>query len=501
VVAALSALLQLLVHPVLGLADNGDYKRVLTSLHLKAVVPTGQSSSFRYIWLDYQPGGPPKQNGYASTELVIAHAARGISNLLGMGPGMDLRVMGACQSVLLGLAVWLIVRALPGPLALRGLTAALLVLTVTDTRFVVYLDSFFTEPASMLSLLFLVAAVLHAWRRPRLTPLGLLAVAVPAGCLLLSKTQDAPLVAVIALLVVSRRCDWRVLSGRVGGRVLPVFVALVLVVLAGGYLRQQPEGLSRVNTYNAVFVELLGHSPTPEADLRELGLDPELARYKGLAVEVHGNALKDPRFAGFFTKVGHGKIAVFYLHHPGRALALAHRGATASMELKPRGISPPLGNQTAASGAKPYSSSCKLCVYSTISEGWRAASAFLVPALWLAALVLIPALSLRRRSRSRVEAPDLPRGSDDGVAAVLFLLVGTGLLSMAVALLGEGEFEIVKHLFLSSVSDGVLAVFAVHTVGLLLVDRLSRRSAPNPEATTPAGEQDEALVPNAGMAS
>src|SRR4051812_38947821 len=72
-VAVLSSLVQLMVHPVLGLADNGDYKRVLSGLHLVAVVPPGQSSSFRYIWLDYLPGGPPHQNGYASSELVLAH--------------------------------------------------------------------------------------------------------------------------------------------------------------------------------------------------------------------------------------------------------------------------------------------------------------------------------------------------------------------------------------------------------------------------------------------
>lgn len=487
--AALSSILQLILHPVLGLADNGDYKRVLTGLHLAAVVPAGQSSSFRYIWLDYQPGGPPQQNGYASSELALAHVIHRGNDFLGLGPGMDLRAMGVAQSILLGVAVWLIVRALPGPRALRVVTAALLVLVLTDTRFVVYFDSFFTEPASMLALLFLVAAVLHTWRKPTSTPVDLILIALPAAALLLSKSQNAPLVIVVVVLLVARRCDWRRLSGRIGGRVLPALVALGLLALAGNYLRAQPEGLTQDNTYNAVFVELLGHTSNPAADLRALGLDPGLARYAKRPIYARGNATQDPRFNGFFTKVGHRKLAEFYLEHPAAAAALAHRGATASMELKPRGVSPPLGNQTKSSGARPYSSSCKLCVYSTISWRLRGGSAILVPALWLAALALAVALAasaLRGRPVRRLQE----RGFA-ALAAVLAMLLASAVLSMAIALLGEGEYEIVKHLYLTSVSNALLVVLVVHAIGLLLVARRERK---RPIVSSDAEEPDGRLV-------
>src|SRR3569833_1642453 len=58
IAAFLTATLQLLLHPVLGLADNGDYKRILVYLHLSADVPPGLSSSCSYIWLRGGPGGP-----------------------------------------------------------------------------------------------------------------------------------------------------------------------------------------------------------------------------------------------------------------------------------------------------------------------------------------------------------------------------------------------------------------------------------------------------------
>src|SRR3954463_6764185 len=72
--ASLSSLLQILTSPVLGLADNGDYKRVLNRLDLVAVRPPGQSH-FQFLVLDYVSGPAPEQS-YTSTELFFVRAVR-----------------------------------------------------------------------------------------------------------------------------------------------------------------------------------------------------------------------------------------------------------------------------------------------------------------------------------------------------------------------------------------------------------------------------------------
>ena len=239
--AALSSLLQLLVSPVLGLADNGDYKRILQPLGLAAVVPPGQPPNFQYLWLHYAPA---RQIGgsYRATEFELVHVVRRISVMLGFGPNFDVRLVGIAHSLLLGVAVWLIVRALPGSLALRALTALLLVISITDTRFTVYLNSFYTEPASLLALLFLIAALLHAWRRPTLTPAVLIAFTVAAAALVVSKSQNAVLAAPIVVVLLVRRVEWRRLhlTGRWRGRVPGAVCALLLVALSAFYLHDQP---------------------------------------------------------------------------------------------------------------------------------------------------------------------------------------------------------------------------------------------------------------------
>jgi peptidoglycan/LPS O-acetylase OafA/YrhL len=108
---------------------------------------------------------------------------------------------------------------------------------------------------------------------------------------------------------------------------------------------------------------------------------------------------------------------------------------------------------------------CKLCLYSTVSQRLRGLSGVLLPALWLGALVA--AIALRRRGPAERALP-----------AALALLSVLAAMSMAVALVGEGEFEIVKHLYLTSLANALLAVLAVHATGLLSVGRRSRPSVP-----------------------
>ena len=211
----------------------------------------------------------------------------------------------------------------------------------------------------------------------------------------------------------------------------------------------------------------------PARDLKDLGLSTELARYAGRPIYVPRNATHDPHFAGFFSHITERRLATFYLTHPGRTLALFHRGATASMDLRPYGVSPPLGNETVDAAAAPQYAACKLCVYSSVSQALRPASAVLVPALWAAALVTGWALALgRRREETRA------------IGLSLLLVLAFAVMSMAVALLGEGEFEIVKHLYLTSACDALLAAFTVHGVALLVQGRRLTRAA-EPAAAVP----------------
>lgn len=448
---------QLLVAPVVGMADNGDYLRVLRHVGIDVVprlASPDAATRTGYVSLAWHHApNIPSTDGFFSTEVPLVRLALRLGGYGGGNDVWDLRWLGAVHAVLLGAGVWLVLRALPGRRPARILAAVVLVAAFADSAFVVYLNSLYSEPATLFGLLLVVAAGLHQWRRPARSVtgalLGMLAILVAGLALVLSKSEAAPLAAPLAVAVVCRAHPVGRLRGRLGERTVPALVALALVVVAVGYVGFQPRELARANLYDSVFYEALVHAERPVDELRQLGLDPALARWQGSSFFARPNALTDPAFHGFYQQVSYGSVARLYLAHPHQAGSLVKRGLLASTEIRPDY----LGNYSVGSGRPPRTIACRLCGYSRLARLLRPAAPVLVPLLYLGALAAGVALRRERRSpRSR---------GYRGLADVLLLLAVTGPLELLTALVGEGGYELVKHLYLF---DAITAVTAALTL-------------------------------------
>jgi hypothetical protein len=430
---------QLLGRNPIGLSDNGDYGRVLTSIGLLRPpgFPANGFLTLRFTYGD-MPGG-----GYGSSLNPLLRLVTWVPRAFG-AESFDIRWLAGVYAVLLGLLVWFVVRALPGrPVQVIG--GILLVVITTDTAFVSYFGSFFSEPGSMLALLFVVGVLLRLRGRPAASPV-LVAALVSSGLLLATvKTQNVvlgPLLAVGVLALRPRRLA------------LPAAVLLLVVPLV--YAGSQPSGLRQVNLYNAVFYTLLPRGDDPAGDLRALGMDPALARLSGTQAFQDNRRLQQPSFAAFARDGGQAKLVRFYASRPSRAVGLAVRGSRGAALARPLN----LGNRARLVGTKPKEVACEQCLYSVPSRWLRPVAPILLPALYLGALVL--AFARRRRASWLTDT-------------LRFLTLG-GMAEFAVALLGEGDYELAKHLYLFDVMTAFLVVFAV----LALLERGVRQRRPAP---------------------
>lgn len=434
---ALLAVAQLLTPPAVGLADNGDYFRLTCQLRVQADVPP--AAPFRFtVWVPHyrpQDADSPRCVGLRSSELPLLRLGQALSP--GRGPDLDLRIVGLMQAVLLGALVAAVVLGLPGSARLRLLCGALLAVVLLDTGRLVYLASAYSEPASLLGLLLLLAAALWAFRRPP-SALTSAAVCLAALPLVLSKPQNAPVAAVVAVAVLLRhllgRRSWRSLLA-------PSVAAVLLLGVAVGFVRTVPGELVAPNTYNVVFFEVLRFSDHPARDAVELGLDPELAKWAGTNYFNSPNALADPAFAGFYDRVGPADVVLFYARHPARALSLYARAARDSFEVLPDY----LGTYPPSAGKAEFSQACRGCPVTWAGQATRAAAPVLLPLLWLGAALACLALLRRRRSPA-----------DAALAGTTLLLTALTVLLFATAVVGSGDYELVKHLFLPGVGSTLL---------------------------------------------
>lgn len=309
VAAAAVVCYQLTIPPVVGLADNGDFVKVIGRFDLYArVYQTYQYSDTTYEF------HPERHwvSGYVSSEILLAQAAVWLNSVVGKDGNFDIRCIGAVHAVLFLAALWLFAPLLAD--ARRGLRWAmygLILFFYCDVKYVSSLNSFYMDEAAYLFLLLTAVSYLRALRWGRIRDAALL-LACPL-LLVSSKLQHALLGLWIALLFVLAAKALRPIPARVwyaGGGLLTVAAGLM-------FWKAQPEEYAALSLYNVTFYEILPHSKDVGRTLAELGLDDSYRFCIGKTVYDPGSGMWEPGFRERFTgRYSFGKLAAFYVKHP-----------------------------------------------------------------------------------------------------------------------------------------------------------------------------------------
>ena len=91
---------QLLLPPIVGLADNGDFSKVMRPAGLAYVEPE-PARYFRWASSKFAFAAPrPDPDGYRTSETVLARSATAASGLVGASL-FDIRALGALHAALL----------------------------------------------------------------------------------------------------------------------------------------------------------------------------------------------------------------------------------------------------------------------------------------------------------------------------------------------------------------------------------------------------------------
>ncbi|WP_461047740.1 glycan biosynthesis hexose transferase WsfD [Terrabacter koreensis] len=426
---------------VIGTADTGDGLRLLCQI--QAGDPRfyeARTSAERFVTIKYQHIPPnPTACGdfrvterYPSSALLVLAGAQQLTEMTGRSYALDMRFTGFIYLVLYGLVVGALVLVLPGPRWARVLTAGAVGLLGADATFVPYFISPFSEPMEYVALLATFATMLALWRR-RVVRKGLVVGSAMVFLNLIgSKAQEIPLGTVLAGVLLAVRCPLGRWKGTCLDRLLPGVAALCVLAGAGTVLSLQPRLYNEQLLYTDVFYTILKDSTNVPADLEELGLPQELARYAGRTYfEVRSETATDPSYRTFVEHISFADIARFYAGHPDRLGSVSR--AAIEFVVKARH---PLPNTTRGDTARPEVV-CRICVIPTIGSAMTPLAVVLWPA-WEFTILAVGALLTRRRWH------DLEWRA---LGMLLVTTVAFAIFHTATAILGDGYAELGKHVF------------------------------------------------------
>jgi hypothetical protein len=482
--ALLVVLLKLHVPSLIGLADSSDFARLMQPLGLHSLSddPAQQYNNYVNQFYAIGPRGPIE---YPSSALLFLWIAVRLSGLLHPAT-FDITVAGVLYALLFAGGVYLLVRGarrLWGRPWLTWTIAGASLLIGADGAFITYFHSLYSEPASYVTLLLLLGALLNLLADDR-PDYGMLAIfALAALGFFTAKNQDFPLILILLAfgvrLALSHRAQlWRVLLGAA--------YAVILGAALLAFLRT-PAEYDHVNVYDSVFVGIL-HGDTPQqaaSDLTTLGVDPQYADLAGHPYyDRTGLAIQqDAAFtSAFYAHVSKTTVLRFYATHPDRLLGGLRLSADAAITLRPDY----LGNFTGDSGAPPRAQAYRLDLWTWLSQT-------LFPrALWVLALYYLAYFALVVRAWRRAKS-----ARARAVAELCGAIGLMALMQFAIPFLAEGTYELVKHLFLYDVLFALTLVIAATWLASRLAAWVRRRGQPaeTASATSPAAEREPIASP------
>ncbi len=439
---------QLFVPPSVGLADNGDFSKVMGLFSLGG----RWEDDYRFVAFKYR--FDPRYHweaGYYSSETLLAAAPVILSRTLSKTGSFDLRWMGLLHGVLFLLAVYLL-QGLVTPAqgwrwyALWGVIA----LFFGDVMYVSYFNSCYMDAATYVFLMLSVVLFLRAaaWRR-KSDAIGLV---ICVALMLLSKSQHAVLGLWIApLFAFFGRDLW---PGK--SRVFAIISTTIVAAAAIAGMDLVPFDYAAHGYYSVIFFELLPHSGNVKADLGALGLDESYAKFVGTHAFMDQSGFSDPEFARrFMRRTSYARVGWYFLTHPRDAFldldtALGQGGRQR----------PPMGNFERSPQRPDTTESHTFALWSDAKRALFHGHGVRYGIFYALVTGLACAFAIARR-----------RAMPGVLIAGVFAIAGMGITEVLISSLADAV-DVARHFFIAA---AILDVELLIVLSMMLLPRLNYR--------------------------
>lgn len=435
----IAIILQIFVPPHVGVADNGDFSRIAD----KVGIQSGPDKKYyEFINLTLPLDFKYNIKGYQSSELLFVVSSIFANNLLTSDGNFHFLILAGLHSLLLLFAVILLAVGISG-IAHRiyWVIYVVILFFFTDVAYIAYLNSLYSEPSSLIFLALTIGIFLWIIRslnnnhEQNLFPL--LAFFASAFLFTIAKPQNAAMGIPLAFLgyrlfttvnikrLAPKPRNW------IGGFLALCLMGASFIFFAFGLPRYYRSG----DLWNSIFMEIIGKSYTPEQDLKDLGLPPEMIVYQGtnaFSPGVNRNAYESFQHSWLYFD-----IAKFYATHPTRLFTLIDETAHSALQLQQSN----LGNFPADVGKKAYEKGDHFALWNKLR------AMILPPSGWtLAVLLGINLIVLIIRWLKYTSTP-----ADRLINDLHLVLIAMAVVQYLTVIMAEGTYEVVKHMYLFNI--------------------------------------------------
>jgi hypothetical protein len=431
-IAALS--LQTMAPPVVALANNGDFGKVLAVFGLAA------SASDEYQFAPTRYSFHPSHYvvfGFYSSETILAAAAITLNVLVSKDGVFDIRLIGLVHGFLYVFAAWLLLTVTRNWTRVSQVFFCIALLIVfTDAMYASMLNSFYMDEAA---LLFLALALICAARAIKFgSAKDRIASLVFAALMVGAKTQHAPLGILFCAMYLL--VAWR--TPQVWSRSFALIATGILLACSVGSYVLTPITYRAAGLFSVIFTQVLPNSKNVDRDLRELDLDESNKSRIGAHAFSPGIQMDTPeQVRAFLERTSYSRLAWFFIRHPSRAWFAIHTSLDEGGRQRPL-----LGNFDRSVGLLPWTESRAFSFWS----GWKKALFYHHGRIYFLFFVFIATANAVSLTFSR-------RKSSWAVLVMHGTIIAMAIVELLVAALTDAV-EIGRHFFIFNTLVDVLII-------------------------------------------
>lgn len=448
----LITLFALFIPPFIGMADNGDYFRILYGNGLYFNAPDYNSQYLGYFVKDYGILQYYNENGAAvfSSQSLFIRLAIALNQLFYHPQLFDLRFQAAIYTALYTIAVYLLVEAITWKLPVKTgyIIAGMAIFIFGDTGYTAYFNSFFSESIVLIMAMLVFASGLLLYRRRYNDYVLLTVFALSSVILTTSKQQNAPVGIIIAMIGVFL---FLIRKERTFRSITASILVMLFAVGVGTYVLI-PKEFVNINKYHAMTRGVLMDSVNPEKTLESFGINKQYAILNQsiyynpyTTIDVDSEMLEKQ----FYSRYGFGSILAYYITHPDQAVKMLNLAAKNGFTIRPEAM----GNYEKSVG-KPFGAQTIFFSGYSLMKDALAPKTFGFVVIWILVVggLYMPSFIAAVKAREMRLALRLP-------LIVMMMLVGiSGIL---VSIIGAGDADLAKHEFLFTASFDLVSFLAI----------------------------------------
>ncbi len=449
--------LTLFIHPIIGMADNGDFYRVINKSGAYHLNKNSNDIFLGYFIKDY--GIYKYNNDYAniliSTQSIFVKLAIFLDRFFTKDYVLDIRFMSIMFLIIEAIGVYFFIKALINKVdnsKYKLIITLLTILIFCDTGYLAYYNSFYGESVNICCFLMSIGLLIYMIEFDKFTWYNLIAFGISSFLFFGSKQQLAPVGILISFIfiIIGVYTTNKPLT-----KILTYILAIIFIISSMVFYKSITGDFKYINIYHSMNRGILLNEDDPDSILEDFNISTQysLLQETDFFEEIK---LLDPYeeklIDDYYEKFSLGKILEYYITHPKAFIKVLKISFNNGYSIRPKVIGNYEQSEHKEFGAKSYF----FATWSTFKEKVIPKNMLFTVATIVIYLYLSTSRFLKaiKNNNKKIQLKEI----------TYFYVFLVGISQIIISVIGAGDADLSKHVFMYNMAFDLIFIYIISLI-------------------------------------